>query len=96
MHQRSTAPRARRPPLRTKKSPRFLAWAPDSDVCGEAAAIAYGNRLIELISTRCADGSYAWEIVEGCTSLGFGRVDGNETARRAAETAARRALLTVA
>jgi len=64
-------------------------------VCGEAAAISYGNRLIELVSTRCSDGTCMWEIIDGLTSLGLGDADDCEEALRAAEAVARRAFLTV-
>jgi hypothetical protein len=64
-------------------------------VCGEVAAISYGNRLIQLVSTRCSDGTNVCEMNDELTSLRLGDEDGGDELRLAAEAAARRALLTV-
>lgn len=87
--------RVRRPPGGDGKRMQFRPWAPDAHVGGEAVAISYGNRHIELISTRCSDGTYVWKINDGLTSLGLGDEDDGDEARLAAEAAARRACLTV-
>jgi hypothetical protein len=80
--------RVRRPPGGDCKRMPFLPWAPDAHVCGEAVAISYGNRHIELISTRCSDGTYVWINNDGLTTLGLGDDDNSEEAMRATEAAA--------
>lgn len=74
----------------------LMGWKPDADVYGEAAGLACDGRVLDLVVTYCGDGTFAWEVVDECDSIASGTVTSAAEARRAAETAGRRALIRVA
>ncbi|RCW23171.1 hypothetical protein DFR48_10740 [Ciceribacter lividus] len=77
----------------------FMGWKPDADVCGEAAGMAFGKRVLDLVVTYCGDGSFFWEVVDDDLTdarIAFGTVTSAAEARRAAETAVRRAFIRAA
>lgn len=73
----------------------FLPWEPDADVCGEAAGMSCDGRVLDLVVTYCADGTFAWEVVDE-DSIASGTATSAEEARRAAEAAGRRAFMRIA
>lgn len=70
----------------------FMSWKPDAGVYGEAAGLAAGNRVLDLVVTH-GDESFPWEIVDGCDPIASGAAATAAEARRAAENAARRSLI---
>lgn len=77
----------------------FMGWKPDADVYGEAAGLACDGRVLDLVVTYCGNGTFAWEVVDDdCAEerIASGTTTNIEEARRAAETAGRRALIRVA
>lgn len=75
----------------------FLPWKPDPDVCGESAGMASGDRVLDLVTTHGDDGeTFPWEVVDGCDSIASGTAASAADARRAAETAGRRAFIRAA
>lgn len=72
----------------------FMRWRPDADVCGESAGMAFGDRVLDLVTTHGDDGkTYPWEVVDGCDVIASGTATSAAEARRAAETAGRRAFI---
>jgi hypothetical protein len=74
----------------------FIPWKPDTDVFGEAAAMSCDSRVLDLVVTYCGDGTFQWEVVDGCDRLTGGNVASLHEARLAAEAAGRRAFIRVA
>lgn len=74
----------------------IMPWKPDADVCGEAAGLACDDRVLDLVVTYCADGTFLWEVVDGCNSIASGTTTSVDEARRAAETTGRRAFMRAA
>lgn len=77
----------------------FIPWKRDSDVCGEAAAILSAGRLVDLVVTRCANGTFAWEVIDDEAAdprVAFGIATSLCEARRAAEIAGHRAFIVLA
>ena len=78
---------------------RFLGWKPDAEVYGEAAGLAFGKRVLDLVVTYCGDGSFFWEVVDDDLTderIASGTAVSAAEARRAAETAGRRAFIRAA
>ena len=73
-----------------------LPWTEDADVCGEAAGFAFGDRVLDLVVTHCGDGTFEWDVVDGCELIASGIAVTAAEARREAEDAGRRALFSVA
>ncbi|OLP58121.1 hypothetical protein BJF93_05675 [Xaviernesmea oryzae] len=76
-----------------------LPWAKDDDVCGEAAGFAFGDRSLDLVVTYCADGTFAWEVIDDLCAderIAFGTAASVAEARRAAEAAGRRTFIRAA
>ncbi|TAY24460.1 hypothetical protein ELH92_25900 [Rhizobium ruizarguesonis] len=73
----------------------FMNWKPDADVFGEAAGLAFGSRVLDLVVTH-GDKTFPWEVVDGCDSIASGTAASADEARRAAETAGRRAFIRAA
>jgi hypothetical protein len=77
----------------------FMGWKPDADVYGEAAGLACDGRVLDLVVTHCGDGSFFWEVIDDDLTderIASGTAASAAEARRAAETAGRRALIRVA
>lgn len=74
----------------------FMGWKPDADVFGEAAGLACDSRVLDLVVTHCDDGTFSWEIVDGCDSIASDTAASVDEARRAAEVAGRRAFIRAA
>lgn len=74
----------------------FMGWKSDADVCGEAAGMAFHNRFLDLVVTYGNDGKFYWEVVDGCDRVDSGEANSAAEARRAAETAGRRAFIRAA
>ncbi|NRF10801.1 hypothetical protein [Agrobacterium pusense] len=72
-----------------------MPWKPDDDVYGEAAGLACDDRVLDLVVTH-GDGTFYWEVVDGCDSIACGTATSAAEARRAAETAGRRAFIRAA
>lgn len=72
-----------------------MPWKPDADVFGEAAGLACDDRVLDLVVTH-GDETFPWEVVDGTTSLASGTAASADEARRAAETAGRRAFIRAA
>lgn len=73
----------------------FVSWKPDADVYGEAAGLAFRDRVLDLVITYCGDGTFEWEVVDACDVIACGITVSASEARHAAENAGRRALLCV-
>ncbi|WP_165932850.1 hypothetical protein [Rhizobium sp. BK251] len=73
-----------------------MPWKTDADVCGEAAGMSCDGRVLDVVVTYCGDGSFFWEVVDGCDSIASGTAASAADARRAAEAAGRRAFIRVA
>ncbi|MDL2410653.1 hypothetical protein PY650_34815 [Rhizobium calliandrae] len=73
----------------------FMGWKPDADVYGEAAGMASDGRVLDLVVTH-GDEIFPWEVVDGCDPIAFGEATSAAEARRAAETAGRRAFIRAA
>lgn len=76
-----------------------MPWKPDADVYGEAAGMSCDGRVLDLIVTYCADGTFAWEVVDDGRAeerIASDIATSAAEARRAAETAGRRAFLRIA
>lgn len=76
-----------------------MPWKPDADVCGEAAGMSCDGRVLDLVVTFCADGTFFWEVVDDHLveeRIASGTTASAAEARRAAETAARRAFIRAA
>lgn len=69
-----------------------MGWKPDSDVYGEAAGLTFAGRVLDLVVTHCADGTFEWDVVDGVDLLASGIALTLPEAKRAAENAALRAL----
>lgn len=67
-----------------------MPWKHDADVFGEAAGLACDDRVLDLVVTY-GDDTFPWEVVDGCDSIASGTAASAAEARRAAETAGRRA-----
>lgn len=72
---------------------RFIGWKPDAEVYGEAAGITFGRRVLDLVITYGGDGTYIWEVDDGCDSIATGTSGTVEGGKRACENAARRSLI---
>ncbi len=73
----------------------FLGWEPDVDVCGEAAGLGLGDRLLDLVVTHAANCTFFWEVVDDVAVIAAGVARSSSAARHAAYIAARRALIRV-
>lgn len=73
-----------------------LPWSKDDDVCGEAAGFAFGDSFLDLVVTYCGNGTFEWDVVDGCDLIASGIAITAAEARRAAEHAGRRALIRIA
>ncbi|MBW9063823.1 hypothetical protein JNB71_10870 [Rhizobium herbae] len=73
----------------------FMSWKPDADVYGESAGMAFGDRVLDLVVTH-GEEIFPWEIVDGCEPIASGEAKSAAEARRAAETAGRRAFIRAA
>lgn len=73
-----------------------MPWKPDAEVCGEAAGMSCDGRVLDLVVTYCGNGIFAWEVVDECDSIASGTAATAAEARRAAETAGRRAFMRAA
>ncbi|MDE1993159.1 MAG: hypothetical protein KGI75_11705 [Rhizobiaceae bacterium] len=76
-----------------------MPWKPDTDVCGEAAGMSCDGRVLDLVVTYCADGTFAWEVVDDDRAeerIASGTAASAAEARRAAEAAGRRAFIRAA
>ena len=69
----------------------FMAWKPEPDVFGEAAGLAYGERVLDLVYTIAFDKTFPWDVVDGCDIIASGIATTATEAKRAAEDAGRRA-----
>lgn len=67
----------------------FIQWMRDDDVCGEAAGMAAGGRVLDLVVTYCGDGTFTWEVVDACDRIASGAGHTAEDAKRECENAAR-------
>jgi hypothetical protein len=74
----------------------FMNWKPDAEVGGEAAGLAFGDRVLDLVITYCDNGTFAWDVVDECESIATGTAASIAEARRAAERTARREALSLA
>lgn len=72
----------------------FIAWAPEPDVYGEAAAMWTPTRLLDLTVTPTGSAT-VWDVIDGIDRIASGDAIGTEEAKRAAEAAARRALFAI-
>ncbi|WP_418136373.1 hypothetical protein [Agrobacterium sp. El2ro-1b] len=54
------------------------------------------GRVLDLVVTYCADGTFLWEVVDGCNSIASATAASAAEARRAAEAAGRRAFIRAA
>ncbi len=63
----------------------FMGWKPDTHVFGEAAGMAFGDRVLDLVATH-GDETFPWEVVDGTTSIASGTANSADEAGRAAET----------
>lgn len=75
---------------------KFIPWQPDADVCGFAAGLAAGNRVLDLVHIKASNGTFLWEVIDGCEVVAFDIAWSAADARRAAENAGRRALFSIA
>lgn len=76
----------------------FMSWQPNSDVYGEAAGLAFGGRVLDLVVTHCDDGTFEWDVIDNsCTDerIAYGTAFSAAEARREAESAARREALSL-
>ncbi len=74
----------------------FLRWKPDADVCGEAAGMAFGDRVLDLVVVHGNDDeTFPWEVNDGDV-IASGTATSAAEARRAAESAARREFIRAA
>ncbi|WP_332302067.1 hypothetical protein [Rhizobium sp. GR12] len=73
-----------------------MPWKRDADVYGEAAGMMCDDRVLDLVVTYCADGTFSWEVVDGCDGIDSGTAASAAEARRAAEAAGRRAFIRAA
>jgi hypothetical protein len=77
----------------------IIPWKSDADVCGEAAGMSCDGRVLDLVVTYCADGTFAWEVVDDDRAeerIASGIAASAPEARRAAEAAGRRAFIRAA
>lgn len=71
----------------------FLTWETELDICGETATLATPERTLDLTVVPRADGRETeWEVIEGIDRIASGYESTVDAARRAAVSAARRAL----
>lgn len=76
----------------------FMGWQPDAGVYGEAAGLAFGGRVLDLVVTYSDDGTFEWDVIDdSCTDerIASGRAVSAAEARRKAEAAARREALSL-
>lgn len=76
----------------------FIGWESDADVCGEAAGLAFGGRVLDLVVTHRDDGTFEWDVIDdSCTDerIAYGTAFSAAEARRKAESAARREALSL-
>lgn len=74
---------------------KFIPWEHDADVYGEAAGMAYGDRVLDLVVTH-GNENFPWDIVDGTTRVVSGIAKNANEAKRAAETAGRREFMRLA
>ncbi len=76
----------------------FMPWEPDNDVYGEAAGMSCDGRVLDLVVTH-GDETFSWEVVDDSrvdNRIAKGTAASADEARRAAETAGRRAFIRAA
>lgn len=73
----------------------FFSWEREAIVHGEVAALKVGAHAVELVFTKAADRTFHWEVLDDAhaNAIATGIETTKAKARRAAETAARRALI---
>ena len=71
----------------------FLNWEPDPEVCGEAAGLGLGDRLLDLVVTYAENSTFLWEVVDEVAVIAAGAAQTATAARQSAYMAARRALI---
>lgn len=71
-----------------------IPWKRDLDVFGEAAGLVCDDRVLDLVVTHAP--GFPWEVVDGCESIARGTAASAAEARRASETAGRRAFIRAA
>jgi hypothetical protein len=74
---------------------KLLPWGADAEVYGEAAGLALNGRVLDLVVTHCRNGKFDWEVVDVSEVIAHGITAKASDARREAENAGLRALLSV-